>query len=264
MGTEIHQTAIVGKNVELGNGVVIKPYAVIEDDVVLEDNVSVGSCTLIGSNTTIGEGTTIYNNASVGTIAQDLKYKGEKTTLVIGRNNLIREFCSINRGTSARGTTEIGDNCALLAYSHVAHDCVIGNNVIASNCLSMAGHVEVGDFAVIGGNTTIHQFCRIGSYSMIGATSFISRDVAPFSLCARGKEATERIAGINKIGLERRGFDEGRRRIIKNAFKTLFRKGLPLNVAISELKKEYNDNSDINFLIEFIESSERGFYSMDK
>lgn len=264
MGNEIHSTAIIGKNVELGNGVTIKPYAIIEDDVVLEDNVSIGAGTLIGSDTTIGAGTTIYNNASIGTIAQDLKYKGEKTTLVIGKNNIIREFCSINRGTAAKGTTIIGDNCALLSYSHVAHDCVIGNNVIASNCLSMAGHVEVGDYAVIGGNTTIHQFCKIGSYSMIGATSFLSRDVVPFGLCARGKNATERIAGINAIGLERRGFDEERRRIIKNAFKILFRKKLSLKDAVDQMRKEYPDNNDISLLLNFIESSERGFYNMDK
>lgn len=264
MSAEIHSTAIIGKNVELGEGVDIKPYAVIEDNVKLGDNVSIGSHALIGSNTSIGDGTTIFNGASVGTIAQDLKYKGEETTLNIGKNTIIREFCTINKGTVENGSTEIGDNCALLAYCHVAHDCIIGNNVIISNSLSMAGHVKVGDFVVIGGEVGIHQFCKIGSYSMLGARCGIIKDVVPFSLCGKGEAGIERIVGINKVGLERRGFDESRRRVIKNAYKTLFRENLTVKDAVDVLKKEYPDNTDVNELIEFVENSERGLYNMGK
>lgn len=264
MSSEIHSTAIIGDNVSLGENVSIKPYAVIEDNVNIGDKVTIGSHALIGTNTTIGDGSTIFNGASVGTIPQDLKYEGEDTTLVIGKNTIIREFCTINRGTVENGSTVIGDNCALLAYCHVAHDCVLGNNVVISNSLSMAGHVKVGDFVVIGGDSAVHQFCKIGSYSMIGARSFITKDVVPFSLCAKGEAGAERVVGINKVGLERRGFDESRRRVIKNAYKILFRKGYTIKDASVELEKEYADNKDIEFLLEFINSSERGLYNMGK
>lgn len=264
MSSGIHSSAIIGENVTIGDGVVINAYAVLEDNITLEDNVSIGSHAYIGANTSIGEGTTIFNGASVGTIPQDLKYKGEETTLVIGKNCIIREFCTINRGTVENGSTVIGDNCALLAYCHVAHDCIIGNNVVISNSLSMAGHVKVGDNVVMGGGVGIHQFCKIGSYAMVGAKSVILKDVVPFSLCAKGEAGVERVVGINKVGLERHGFDEKRRREIKKAFKALFRQNLPIKEAIAELRQEFSENEDVAFLIEFLESSERGLYNMGK
>ena len=262
MAVEIHSTAIIDAEAEFGENVKVSPYAVIESGAILKDNVTVGAHAFIGANTTIGEGTAIFNGASVGTIPQDLKYGGEETTLIIGKNNIIREFCTINRGTIENGSTIIGDNCALLAYVHIAHDCVLGNNVVISNSLSMAGHVKVGDFVVIGGDSAIHQFCKIGSYTMIGARSYITKDVVPFSLCAKGEAGTERIVGINKVGLERRGFDEERRRIIKNAYKTLFRKRLTLKDAVLELENEFSGNEDIKFLTEFVKNSDRGLYNM--
>lgn len=264
MSNNIHSTAIIGENVKLGEGVTINPYAVLEDNIVIGDNVSIGSHAYIGQNTSIGDGTTIFNGASVGTIPQDLKYKGEDTTLVIGKNCIIREFCTINRGTIENGSTIIGDDCALLAYCHVAHDCIIGNNVVISNSLSMAGHVKVGDNVVMGGGVGIHQFCKIGSYAMVGAKSVILKDVVPFSLCAKGEAGVERIVGINKVGLERHGFNEERRREIKRAFKTLFRQNLPIKEAILELKQELFSSDDVAFLVSFLESSERGLYNMGK
>ena len=262
MESNIHETAIIGKNVSLGEGVVIKPYAIIEDNVNIGDGCEIGSQVLVGTNTTIGANSTLFHGASVGTVPQDLKYRGEETTLVIGSNTTIREFCTINRGTIDKGTTIIGDNCTLLAYCHVAHDCTLGDSVVISNALSMAGHVTVGDFVVIGGDSAVHQFCNIGSYSMIGARSYIVKDVVPYSLCAKGEASAERIVGINKIGLERRGFDESRRRLIKKAYKTLFRSELTVKEATTKLSQEYEGNSDIKFLVDFVNGSERGLYNM--
>lgn len=263
MASEIHATAIIGKKAELGENVKVGPFAVIEDGAKIGNGCSIGASAYIGTLTTIGDETTIFNGASVGTVPQDLKYRGEETTLVIGKNNIIREFCTINRGTIDKGTTVIGDNCALLAYCHVAHDCILGNHVVISNGLSMAGHVTVGDYVVIGGDTAIHQFCRIGSYTMVGARSYITKDVVPFALCAKGEAGAERIVGINKVGLERRGFDEARRRVIKNSYKTLFRSGKSLDVALVELSAEVTGNPDIDYLLAFIRESGRGLYNMD-
>ncbi len=264
MSSNIHESVILGKNVNLGENVTIMPYAVLEDNIQIGDGCTIGAHAQIGSNTTIGSGSTIFNGASVGTIPQDLKYKGEETTLVIGKNAIIREFCTINRGTIENGTTKIGDDCAFLAYCHVGHDCEIGNNVVASNQLGMGGHVKVGDYVVFGAEVSIHQFCKIGSYSMLGARSLILKDVIPFSLCAKGEAGVERIVSINKVGLERRGFDETRRRLIKKAYKTLFRSNLTVKDAVEVLKKDYSDNNDILSLIDFVKNSDRGLYNMGK
>ena len=263
MSSTIHPTAIIDPNAKIGKRVTIGPYAVIENNVTIGDSCEIGSHVLVANGTTLGKSCKIFHGASIGTIPQDLKYKGEDTTLIIGDNAIIREFCTINRGTIANGKTVIGNNCALLAYCHIAHDCIVGDNVIVSNSLQMAGHIEVGNYVNISGLVAMHQFCRVGDYAFIGARSLILKDILPFALCAGGPSGTERILGINKVGLERNGFDSERRAKIKRAFKILFRDGFEIKKALKELVKKFPDDEDIIRIITFIEKSERGIYNMN-
>ena len=218
--SSIHPTAIIEPGVKIGNKVKIGAYTVIEGDVEIGDCCDIGPHVMVGEGTRIGEGCRIFKGAAVGLIPQDKKFAGEKTYTFIGKNTLIREFVTINRGSAARGETRIGDDCWIMAYCHVAHDCRIGNDVTISNSLAMAGHVEIGDHVTIGGVCSFHQFTHVGDYAFIQATSYITQDVLPFALT--GAEPV-RIADINKIGLERHGFSEQRRRDIKRAYKILFR-----------------------------------------
>lgn len=263
MSSTIHPTAIIDPNAKIGERVTIGPYAVIENNVTIGDSCEIGSHVLVANGTTLGKSCKIFHCTSIGTIPQDLKYKGEDTSLIIGDNAIIREFCTINRGTIANGKTVIGNNCALLAYCHIAHDCIVGDNVVISNSLQMAGHIEVGHYVNIGGVVAMHQFCRVGDYAFIGARSLILKDIIPFALCAAGPSGTERILGINKVGLERNGFDSERRAKIKRAFKILFRDGLEVSEALKELVKEFPDDEDVIKIITFIEKSERGIYNMN-
>jgi UDP-N-acetylglucosamine acyltransferase len=254
----IHPTAIVDPAAKLGVDVKIGPYAVIEANVEIGDRSSIGSHTVIAWGTRMGTGCRVFNGASVGTIPQDLKYAGEETTMEIGDNTIIREFCTLNRGTAAAGKTVVGSNCALLAYSHVAHDCIVGNNVIASNNLALAGHVTVGDYVTFGGFVSVHQFCRIGDYSFIQSGCRILKDVIPFVICG-GETDNPHLAGINKVGLERRGYSEDRRTAIKKAFKTIFTSGLTVEQALTALSGQGSGDLDVEALIRFIRTSERGF-----
>lgn len=263
MSSVIHSSAVIDPGASIGENVSIGPFTVVEKDSVIGDDCEIGSHVFIGRQTTLGKTCRIFHGASVGTIAQDLKYKGEEVTLTIGDNTIIREFCTINRGTAASGTTIIGSNCALLAYAHVAHDCAVGDNVIMSNNATLGGHVVVENNVGIGAFTPVHQFCRIGVFAFIGARSLIVKDVIPFSLCAAGGTGTERIVDINKIGLERNGFDSERRLKIKRAFRVLFRDGLTVKDALLKLDELYNNDVDIKQLISFIKKSERGIYNMN-
>ncbi len=216
----IHPTAIISSDVKLGEGSTIGPYTVIEGDVEIGEGCEIGPHVVIGEGTRIGKGCRIFKGAALGLIPQDKKFAGEKTYTVIGNNTLIREFVTINRGSAARGETRIGDDCWIMAYCHIAHDCIIGNGVTISNSLAMAGHVEIGNYVTIGGVCSFHQFTHVGDYAFIQATSYITQDVIPFALT--GADPL-RIVDINKIGLERHGFSEQRRREIRRAFKILFR-----------------------------------------
>lgn len=262
MFSTIHPTAIIDPGAKIGENVTVGPYAVIENNVVIGDGCEIGSHVLVAYGTILGKSCRIFHGTSIGTIPQDLKYRGEDTSLIIGDNAIIREFCTINRGTIANGKTIIGNNCALLAYCHIAHDCILGDNVIISNSLQMAGHIEVGNYVNIGGVVAMHQFCRVGDYAFIGARSLILKDVIPFALCAGGPSGTERVLGINKVGLERNGFSPQRRAKIKNAFKNLFRDGLAIKEALNKLTQEFPEDEDILKIISFIEKSERGIYNM--
>jgi UDP-N-acetylglucosamine acyltransferase len=207
----------------------------------------------------MGRGCRIFKGASVGTVPQDLKFGGEKTTLVIGDHTVIREFCTLNRGTKATGETRLGSHCLLMAYCHIAHDCHVGDYFIAANVTNLAGHVTIGNYVRAGGNASVVQFLRIGDYSFIGAHSLIVKDVVPFALVA---PEPLRIANINKVGLERAGFSEERRREIKRAYKVLFRSGLPLAEALSRIESGWPGNADIASIIDLARASKRGLVGM--
>lgn len=262
MNEDISDKAVIGKNVELGDGVKIAPFAVIEDNVIIGNNTVIGASALIGSNTKIGDNCRIFNGASVGTIAQDLKYRDEDASLEIGNNTIIREFCTLNKGTAANnGITKIGNNCALLAYCHIAHDCVVGDYFVSSNNLAMAGHIKVGRNVICGGNVSIHQFTQIGDYSFIGAGSYISMDIVPYSLVGYGDRSTF-IAGHNKVGLERNGFSAEEVSKIKKIYRIIFRKGLSIDDAKALIKSEFSQDKICACVLDFIEKSQRGLLRM--
>ncbi len=262
MTTSIHPTAIIDASAQIGENVSIGPYSIIEKNSRVGNGCRMSSHVRIGENTVIGENCTIYQGAVLGTIAQDLKYQGEEAWLEIGDNNIFREYCTVNRGTIASGKTVIGSNCAFLAYSHVGHDCNVGDGIIASNCVHLAGHVTIGNNVGFGGVVAVHQFCTIGDHAYIGAFSKVVKDVIPFSLLG-GEVNNHRICGINKVGLERSGFDEKRRRKIKRAYKSLFREGLAVTEALQKLEQEYDGDHDVARIISFIKDSERGLYNMN-
>ncbi len=261
VNSSIHPTAVIEPGTEIGVGVKIGPYAVIESDVVIGDRCEIGAHAIIGEGTRLDERCRVFSGAAIGLIPQDKKYTGEKPHTVIGKNTLIREYVTINRGSAARGETRIGDDCWIMAYCHVAHDCIIGNDVTISNSLAMAGHVEIGDHVTIGGVCSFHQFTHIGDYAFIQATSYVHQDVLPFALTGA---SPVRIVDINKIGLERHGFTEERKRDIRRAFKILFRESLTLGDSIARLRNEFPGNPDIASIISFAQGSTRGLMRMNE
>jgi UDP-N-acetylglucosamine acyltransferase len=259
METVIHPTAVVDPKAKLGAGVLVGPYAIIESNVEIGDETAIGPHALVAWGTRMGKRCTVHHAATVGTIPQDLKFAGEETLCRIGDDNIIREYVSINRGTKASGETVIGNNCAILAYCHIGHDCIIGNNLIVSNNLAMAGHVIVGNHVTIGGVCSFHQFTHIGDHAFIGASSYINQDVVPFALT--GADPI-RVVGINKVGLERRGYSPERQRDIKRAYKILFRDKLTVEAAIIKMEESFPGNEDVKLLIEFVKKSTRGLLRM--
>ena len=205
--------------------------------------------------TEIGENNTIYSFVSIGKASQDLKYKGEPTKTIIGNNNTIREFVTIHRGTDDRWETRIGNGNLIMAYVHVAHDVIIGDGCIFSNNATLAGHVVVDSYAIVGGLTPIHQFCRIGSYSMTGGASAVNQDICPFIL-AEGNKAIPR--GLNSVGLRRRGFTDEEISRLKKAYKIVFRSGLPLKDALAQIEAEIEQDKNITYFVDFIKNSNRG------
>ncbi|MEO5326900.1 MAG: acyl-ACP--UDP-N-acetylglucosamine O-acyltransferase [Magnetococcus sp. THC-1_WYH] len=256
-GVDIHPTAVVSGQTRLGDGVRIGPYAVVGADVVLDDEVEVGPHAVIDGHTVIGKKTRIFNFASVGLDPQDVHYRGEPTRVEIGDGCQIREFVSIHRGTeSGGGLTRVGDDCMLMAYSHVAHDCRVGDKVVMANGATLAGHVEIQDHAVIGGLTAIHQFARIGRNAFIGGASAVSMDVVPF-LSAAGNRA--RVTGVNVVGLRRGGFSEETITAIRQAHRIVFRSNLRLEQAVEELEKNFSAIPEVQWMLEFLQTGQRGF-----
>jgi len=255
MSTLIHPSAIIDPGAKLGANVRVGPYAVIGPEVEVGDDCIIGSHVVIHGPTRIGRNNRIHSHAALGDDPQDKKFRGERTELIIGDDNVIREFCTIHRGTgSGGGVTRIGNDNWLLAYVHVAHDCIVGNHCVFSNNCALAGHVVVGDWVVLGGYTLLHQFCRVGDHAFTAMNAKINADVPPFVLVG-GDYAVPR--GINSEGLKRRGFDPERVRQIKRAYRTLYNSGLGLADVKAELAKMAAGAPDIALMLEFIEHSER-------
>jgi UDP-N-acetylglucosamine acyltransferase len=252
----IHPTAIVHPGAVLAQDVVVGPYAVIEDDVTIGARSKIGAHAVIRQYVEMGEDNEIYQSASIGEIPQDLKFGGEKSKLIIGNRNRIREFTTINRGTEGGGgATVIGDDCFIMVYAHIPHDCHVGNHVIIANSVQIGGHVHIDDHAIIGGLTGLHQFVRIGAHSMVGACSAVSQDVPPF-VNATGNRAT--LRGLNIVGLSRRGFSKETISALKKAYQILFRSGLTVKDAVEKASATYGDFPEVKTLLEFVASSERG------
>lgn len=251
----IHPTAIIDKDAQIGKNVSIGPYCIIESDTIIGDDCELKSHVVVANHTTLGKGNKIYPFASIGEDPQDKKYLDEPTQLIIGDNNTIRENVTINRGTvDDDGITVIGDDNWIMAYVHIAHDCVLGNQTILANCSSLAGHVHVGDYAILGGFTKIHQFCRIGAHSFSAMDTGFQKDLPPFVM-AQGNPAKPRA--INFEGLKRRGFDKNRIAIIKKAYRILYKSELKLEQAINELEDIASESNDVKMMVEFIKTSSR-------
>ncbi|HND22204.1 MAG TPA: acyl-ACP--UDP-N-acetylglucosamine O-acyltransferase [Acidobacteriota bacterium] len=252
----IHPTAIISPRAEIGNGVSIGPFAVIGADVVIADDVEIGSHAVVEGPTHIGSGTRIYPFASIGQEPQDLKYKGERTELIIGERNQIREFATLHRGTvGGGGVTRIGDDNLLMVQSHVAHDCTVGNHVIFANGASLAGHVTVHDRATLGAYVGVHQFCRVGQYAFLGAYSVVVKDALPYARSA-GNHA--KCYGPNSIGLRRAGFSTEDLRTIERIFRLLLNSKLNTTQAIEAIGQELADNPIARSMVEFIQTAQRG------
>ncbi|NGX55129.1 MAG: Acyl-[acyl-carrier-protein]--UDP-N-acetylglucosamine O-acyltransferase [Chlamydiae bacterium] len=251
----IHPQAVVESGAKIGEGVTVEPFAIVKQNVVLENNVTIKSHVYIDGNTTIGNGTTIWPFASIGTKTQDLKFRGEKTFVKIGKNCEIREFATINSSTFEGTVVSIGDNCLIMAYCHIAHNCTIGNNVIMSNNSLLAGHVIIEDYAIIGGMTPVHQFSRIGCHAMVGGFSRVTHDVPPYTI---GAGVPYNLGGINRIGLKRRQFPFDTRKALARAFRLVYRTDLHLDDALKLIEKEVNSFPEVLHFVEFCRTSKRG------
>ena len=252
---KIDKTAIVHSRAELADDVEIGPFATVGKNVIIKNGSKIGPRVSIEGWTEIGKGCCIFTGAVIGSISQDLKYKGEETRLIVGDNNVIREYVTMNLGSDKEKPTIIGSNNLIMAYSHIAHDCVVGNNIILANAATLAGHVTIEDKAVIGGLTAIHQFCRVGMLSIAGGCSKIVQDIVPYSM-ADGHPA--KIYGLNIVGLKRAQVSSSHRLEIKKAFKYLFKSGLSVSNALKKVEKELPSNSELSCLVNFIKNSKRG------
>lgn len=252
----IHPTAIISPEAEIGEGVEIGPYTVIGPGVSIGRGTKIGPHVVIESLTEIGEECQIMQFAAIGAPPQDLKFRGEETKVIIGKKNTIREFVTIHRSTKADiGVTIIGDNNLIMAYCHIAHNCKLGNNIVMSNAVNLAGHIEVEDYATIGGLTGIHQFTKIGAHSMIGGCSAVTKDVPPYCL-ASGNHA--QLYGLNLVGLKRKNFAPQVIQALKTAYRIVFRSSLTLEEAINRVKSEVPNLPEINHFLFFLENSKRG------
>ena len=252
---KVHRTAIVDPDAKLAEGVEIGPYCIIGKRVTIGKNSKIHAHVII-EDTDMGSNNSVYPFTSIGLPPQDLKYNNEKTKVKIGSNNIIREYVTINKASvGGDKVTKIGSKNFFMAYVHIAHDCIIGSNVIFANATTLAGHVTVEDSVFIGGLVAVHQFARIGASSMIGGFSCIVQDIPPFTTAA-GERA--KLYGLNSIGLKRQNFDESTIKNLKRAYKVLFRSKLTRKEAIKKLKNERKETEEINYLIEFIEQNKRG------
>lgn len=256
--TTIHPTSVVEKGAQLGEGCAIGPFCYIGPEVTLGDRCTVGPHCVIHGKVTLGSGNTFISHAAMGGPPQDISYRGEPSELIVGDDNVFREFVTINRATTKEErVTRIGSRCLFMAYSHVAHDCVVGDHVIFANNATLAGHVHVGKHATIGALSAVHQFCTVGDYAFVGGGSIITRDVLPFvkTVGARGEGHTY---GINTIGLQRKGFSEQAVEALKSAYRQLFHAKMLLSEALPKVEAQWGQVPEVAYLLKFIRESKRG------
>ncbi|WP_416864532.1 MAG: acyl-ACP--UDP-N-acetylglucosamine O-acyltransferase [Imperialibacter sp.] len=251
----IHPLAYVHPEAKVGPNVTIEPFAVIHHNVEIGEGTWIGSHAVIYEGARIGKNVKIFNGASISTVPQDLKFKGESTETFIGDGTSIREFVTISRGTSDRLKTVVGSDCLIMAYAHVAHDCTIGNNCILGNSVQIAGHVVIDDWAIISGTTAVHQFSRIGSHVMVSGGSLVRKDIPPFTTA--GREPLS-FCGINSVGLRRRGFSNEKINEIQDIYRYIYFRGLNHSKAIELILAETPHSNERDQIVDFIRSSERG------
>lgn len=252
----IHNTAIIDPKANIADNVVIGAYSCIGANVTIGTGCEIGPHVVISGSTVIGSNNKIFQFASIGADCQDKKYAGEPTELIIGNNNVFREFCSIHRGTvQGGGITRIGSNNLFMAYTHVAHDCILANNIVLANNASLAGHIIVADFAIFGAFSAVHQFCAVGAYSFIAAGSIVYKDIPPFVM-ASGYPA--KATGLNTVGLERNGFNSASIAELKQAYKIIYRSSSTILEANAKLQQLLDSSNKVALFIEFLDKSTRG------
>ncbi|HZY10000.1 MAG TPA: acyl-ACP--UDP-N-acetylglucosamine O-acyltransferase [Bacteroidota bacterium] len=255
MSAHIDNRAIVSPKAQIGSHVTIGPNSIIEDDVIIGDGTTIGTNALLANGTRIGKECQIHHGAVLGTKPQDLKYRNEATTLEIGDHTVVREYATLNRGTHEQKKTTIGAHCFIMAYVHVAHDCIIGNHVILANAVNMAGHVVVEDSAVVGGLVPIHQFVRIGRHAMVGGGYRVSKDVPPYVLAGHEPLVYQ---GLNVVGLKRRNFSQETLDTLEKAYNYIYNSQWNVTQAIEKIRKELPPTEELKHVVEFIEMSKRG------
>lgn len=251
----ISPLAHIHPNAQLGKNVIIDPFAVVEGDVIVGDNTHIMTHAVIMKKVTLGKSCRIFPGAVIGAIPQDLKFNGEETTVEIGENTTIRECATVNRGTKDKWKTVVGNNCLLMAYSHIAHDCILGNNVIIANSVQLAGHVEIGDHAIIGGMAAAIQFSKIGAHTYIAGGTEVIKDVPPYIKAGRSPLS---YVGVNSVGLQRRGFTSEKINSISEIYRNIYLRGLNISQATEIIENEFPDSEEKTEILQFIKASKRG------
>jgi UDP-N-acetylglucosamine acyltransferase len=256
MGIDIHPSAVVSSRAKIAEGVTIGPFSIIGEDVTVGRDTIIGPNVVIDGNTVVGKKNRIYPFVSIGLPPQDIGYRGEDTRVIIGDENIIREFVTINRATTKQDkVTKVGNKNYIMAYAHIAHDCTLGNSIIMSNAAALGGHIDIGDHAIIGGLVAVHQFVRIGAYAFIGGKSAIVKDIPPFMM-ASGDRA--RLFGLNQVGLKREGFSQEKINSLKKAYKIIWRDHHILNEALERVRSEIPPFKELEMLLDFLVNSKRG------
>jgi UDP-N-acetylglucosamine acyltransferase len=258
MATQVDPRAHVSPKASLADGVQVGAFALVEDDVTIGEGTRIGAHAIVHSGSRVGRDCKIDSFASIGGAPQDLKYAGEPTTLTIGDRVVVREFATLNRGTTATGKTTIGNDCLFMAYAHVAHDCTVGNNVILANCCALGGHVHMGDWVILGGLTPVHQFCHVGEHAMIGGGFRVVKDVPPYILAGSDPLIFERL---NIIGLRRRGFSNKAIEVLEQTYRIIYRSSLNVSQAVARVKEEVEQTAEVQKVLSFIAGSTRGIIS---
>ena len=254
----IHPTAIVSPKAKLGKNITIHAFTILQDDVEIGNDCTIGPHAVIYNGARLGNRIIIHQGASIAHTPQDLSFKNEESLFIIDDDSTIHEFVTCHRGTKSTGFSRVGKNCLLMAYTHVAHDCVIGNNCILANGVQLGGHVKVEDYVIIGGLTAVHQFCKVGQHSMTGGAFKITQDVPPFVLAGRNPL---KYAGLNIVGLRRRGFTEKDIDALKKTYHYIYNSALNVSQAVKKIEEELGDNEFVKLTLEFIKNSKRGILS---